>query len=238
MIVEESNEQNMINGNGERSSLEDQVYKRIKLAILSKELRPGEKVSHAEWAERLNFSRTPVRDALKRLENEGLIVRETERIWHVYTLTLEDVFMIFDARIAVDGRIAYLAAQNITAEQIEELKTLLARMDQTRIDNSYDAFLEENKKFHSFLNNVCNNSYLIKANLLLNEKTSRLYPKGINIDHRLEKGFKENLLIAQALIDRDPTKAQHHQVQHIISYRDHLIKVIKEMVIPYTGPEF
>lgn len=224
--------------NGERVSLEDQVYTQIKQAILKKELRPGEKVSHAEWAERLNISRTPVRDALKRLEQEGLIIRETERIWHVYTLTIEDVYMLFDARLATDGRIAYLAAQHMTDAREAELREVLLGMEQTCNDNDYDAFTEANNCFHDFLNRISENPYLVKLNLSLHEKTRRLYPKGINIDRRLEKGFQENLLIAQALIDRDPEKAELLQRRHINSYRDHLVKVIKEMVIPYTGPEF
>lgn len=236
-VVEKENADDIVT-NGERVSLEDQVYKRIKEAILLKELRPGEKVSHGEWAERLKISRTPVRDALKRLESEGLVIRETERIWHVYTLTIADVYMIFDARIAIDGRIAYLAAQNMTDEKMAEIESLLVEMDQTRIQNDYDAFNIVNRKFHAFLNETSNNPYLIRANSLLHEKTFRLYPKGLNIDHRLEKGLKENVSIAQAIMNRDPDLAEHLQKLHIISYRDHLIRVLKEIVIPYTGPEF
>jgi len=219
-------------------SFEEQVYRRIKAAILEKELRPGEKISHTEWAERLKISRTPVRDALKRLENEGLIIRETERTWHVYTLTLEDLYQIYDARIGIDGRIAYHAAENMNDKLSEELKSLLAQMDETRLANDYDAFNKVNGRFHDFLNRISGNPYLVQANLLLHEKTARLYPKGINIDHRLENGYQENVLIANALLERDAIKAEQMQRQHILSYRDHLIKVLKEMVIPYTGPEF
>ena len=226
------------NNHHERGSLEDQVYQRIKEAILEKELRPGEKVSHTEWAELLNISRTPVRDALKRLEQEGLIIRETERIWHVYTLTIQDVYMIFDARVATDGRIAYLAAKNITPSIIAEIQANLAEMKQTHLANDYDAFNRVNRGFHALLNQACRNPYLVHLSQQLHEKTSRLYPKGINIDHRLEKGLQENLLLAQALMDSDPEKAEFYQKQHIISYRDHLIRVIEELVIPYTGPEF
>lgn len=222
----------------ESTSLEDQVYALIKSAILNRELRPGEKVSHTDWAERLHISRTPVRDALKRLENEGLIIRETERIWHVYTLTLDDVYKIFEARVATDTHIASLAALNITPQQIVEIEGLLAEMELTHRANNYDAFNKVNSRFHDLLNRASKNAYLVQVNLLLHEKTTRLYPKGINIDHRLEKGLAENQKIAQAIIARDPELAAKYQEEHVRSYCAHLVKVIKEIVIPYTGPEF
>ncbi len=172
------------------------------------------------------------------MENEGLIIRETERVWHIYTLTIDDVTKIFDARIATDGRIAYLAALNATDETITAFKQIIETMELTSIENNYDEFTAENSKFHALLNHAADNEYLATLNRYLHEKTTRLYPKGINIDHRLEKGLKENRLIVEAIIEHDPQKAQQYQEKHVRSYRDHLIRVIQEMVIPYTGPEF
>lgn len=238
MTIMQKDQVSQAEENGERSSLEEQVYNRIKNAILQKELRPGEKISHAEWAERLGISRTPVRDALKHLEIEGLVIRETERIWHVYTLTIDELLLIYDARLATDGRIAYLCAQNMTPEKDAQMRQLLDEMEETRVRNNYDAFNEANRRFHLLMNDVAGNPYLVQASKHLHERTSRLYPKGMNIDHRLEKGLQENRLIAQAIFDRNPELAEEMQRKHIISYRDHLIRVIKEMIIPYTGPEF
>ena len=222
----------------EKANFETLAYGQIKSAILQKELRPGEKISYTDWADRLKISRTPVRDALKRLEYEGFIVRETERYWHVYTLTIEEVESIFDTREAVDGKISYLAALRITPELVVELEQIHEAMEETRLHHDYETFYNINSNYHGLLNRASQNDYLVSVSKLLNEKLSRLYPKGINIDGRLEKGITENRLISDALIAHDPEAAERAQITHLRSYRSLLIMVLKEMVIPYTGPVF
>jgi len=218
--------------------MEKQAYDQIRAAIIEKTLKAGEKIHLVEWTEKLSMSRTPVRDALRRLENEGLVVRESERQWHVYTLSLEDVYRIFEAREGVDGEIAYLAAKNITDEQLVELQTILDEEEQTKLINDYELYHEVDEKFHQLLNRAANNEYLVEFQLRLVDKLGRLYPKGINIGNRLEASIIENGLIAQALIDHDPEKARDHQIGHINSYRDHLIMVLQKLVIPFVGPTF
>jgi DNA-binding GntR family transcriptional regulator len=222
----------------ETYSLEQQAYERIRSAILEKTLKPGEKIHLAEWAERLNMSRTPVRDTLRRLENDGLVIRESERQWHVYVLTLEDVYRIFEARIGVDGEIAYLAARNITDEQLIEVQAILDEAEQTRNQNDYEFYHSVDEKFHQLLNNAANNEYLIQFQLRLIDKLGRIYPKGLNIGNRLQASLSENKLIAQALFEHNPEKARENQIIHINAYRDHLFLVLQKLVIPFTGPTF
>ena len=222
----------------ETNSLEQQVYQRIKTAIIEKDLKPGEKIRVAEWAEQLKMSRTPVRDALRRLENEGLVIRESERQWHVYLLTLEDVYKIFEARNGVDGEIAYLAAKNITNKQLVEVQKILDEAEETRIRNDYELYHAVDERFHQLLNEAANNEYLVTFQSRLVDLLGRLYPKGINIGNRLEASLNENKMIAQALFEHDPDKARKYQISHINSYRDHLILVLQKLVIPFTGPAF
>ncbi|MGE5465157.1 MAG: GntR family transcriptional regulator, partial [Syntrophothermus sp.] len=145
---------------------------------------------------------------------------------------------IFEARVAVDGEIAYLAAKNITDTQIAELQTILNEAEETRKQNDYELYHAVDEKFHQLLNKAANNAYLVQFQQRLVDKLVRLYPKGINIGNRLENSTRENRLIADALISQDPEKAREYQVAHINSYRDHLILVLQKLVIPFTGPAF
>jgi DNA-binding GntR family transcriptional regulator len=224
--------------NVQHSSLEEQVYQKIKKAILNKDLKPGEKVSHSEWADRLNISRTPVRDALKRLENEGLIIRESERQWHVYLLTLDDVYKIFEARLAIDGYIAYLAAKNL--EDVEEaaLKKMLADMDTARVNRDHPALDNANNDLHRLLSRAAKNQYLSECSQELGDKLTRLWPKELKIEGRMDKRYDENLQIVQALLAHDPEAAEKAQRDHLISARNYLLLILKKVVIPYVGPEF
>lgn len=219
-------------------SLETQVYRQIKSAILHKEIKPGSRISYAEWAERLKISRTPVRDALRRLEYEGLVVRASERVWYVYTLTLAEIEEIFDGRETVDSGVAYYAAKNITDAEIAEMDQIMAEMEGSLQHNDYEEFHRINDRFHDLMNRASRNAYLSRYSTNLNERLSRVYPKGINIEGRLAKGVAENRRIAAAIKARDPEAAQQRQLEHLRSYRVHLRKVLEEMVIPYSGPEF
>lgn len=220
------------------STLETQAYERIKQAILSKELKPGEKVSHTEWAERLNFSRTPVRDALKRLEFEGFIIRETERQWHVYTLTIQDIYKLYDVIQSVEGFIAYLAAQNFTDAMAEEASKLLRVMDEGRKHHDYGAYLPANGQFHALMETAANNEKLVEISRLTREKMARVPARDLHLEGRLDRSYEENRLIIDALTRRDAEAADRHQRAHLRSSRDYMILLLEKLIIPYVGPEF
>ena len=222
----------------ERNTLETQAYERIKQAILSKELKPGEKVSHTEWAERLNFSRTPVRDALKRLEFEGFIIRETERQWHVYTITIQDVHKLYEVIQSIEGYIAYLAAQNFTNAMCEEVKELLQLMEEAKKNHDYATFLPTNTRFHRLMERAANNAKLVEISQLTREKMARIQARDLHIEGRLERSYDENKQIADALIRRDPESAERSQRIHLRSSRDYIIMLLEKLIIPYVGPEF
>ena len=224
--------------NYERNTLETQAYERIKQAILTKELKPGEKVSHTEWAERLNFSRTPVRDALKRLEFEGFIIRETERQWHVYTLTIEDVHKLYEVIQSLEGYIAYLAAQNFTDKMAEEVRELLRQMNEAKDKRDYSQYLPANSEFHKLMERAANNPKLVELSHITREKLARIQARNLHLEGRLERSYEENRLIADALIRRDPEAAERNQRTHLRSSHDYIVLVLEQLIIPYVGHEF
>ena len=220
------------------TSLEMQAYERIKKAILSKELKPGERISQNDWVERLKISRTPVRDALKRLEYEALIIRDTERQWHVYTLTIEDVHQLYDVRESVEGYLAFLAAQNFTDAWAEEMKKVISAMKEHKEKVDHDAFDDDNRHFHRIINDAAANSYLVDIVNRVNDRLHRLRPHGVHIEGRLDQAYGENINIANALIARDKEKAECYQRVHLRSSRDYLILLLTQIIIPFTGPQF
>jgi len=222
----------------ERNSLETQAYERIKKAILCKELKPGEKVSHTEWADRLNFSRTPVRDALKRLEFEGFIIRENERQWHVYTLTIDEVYKLYEVIQGVEGYIAFLAAQNFTDDMSAEAQEILQVMEAAKKTRDYSAFNAANNRFHFLIDSAANNPNLVEIGHLTREKMIRIHSRDLHIEGRLERSYEENTAIAQAMIKHDAEEAQRQQRSHLRSSRDYLIMLLDKLIIPYVGPEF
>jgi DNA-binding GntR family transcriptional regulator len=109
-------------------SLRDQVYGRLRAAILSGEMRPGSAVIEVDVAERLGASRTPVREALRRLESEGLLEPRGGRGSVVRVLKRDDVECIFEIREALETLAARRAARRLDAAGFGELDRLVQRM--------------------------------------------------------------------------------------------------------------
>jgi DNA-binding GntR family transcriptional regulator len=220
------------------TSLETQAYEEIKQAIFTKELKPGEKVSQNDWVDRLNISRTPVRDALKRLEYEGLIIRDTERLWHVYTLTIEDVRRLYEIRESVEGYLAFLAAQNFREEHCKKVRAILQKMESFKGATDHDGFDAENHKFHALIIEAAANPYMVEIIHQVDNKLHRLRPKGVHLEGRLERAFEENKGIAEAMIEHNPEKTEQLQRAHLRSSYEYLMLLLTRIIIPFTGPEF
>lgn len=218
-------------------SLEDQAYNAIKDAIKTLKVRPGEKISYTEWADQLKISRTPVRDALKRLEQEGLVIRETGRQWHVYTLTLQDVYKLHELREGVDTYIARLAALNLTEAQAKRIRELLKDMDAAQARDDRHAFREADTEFHRIMEAASQNPYMVKVSLNISDLLARLRPR-FSIEGRIKNTYRENVKIAQALFEHDPAAAAQAQLEHIHASRDNLVKLIEQWIIPLVGEEF
>ena len=107
---------------------QESVATRLRHLILSRELRPGERLVQSKLAEQLGVSRTPIREALHSLESDGLVKLSPHKGASVADLSISDLENIYNIRIAIEGYGAYLAAQSITDEDLERLKALVRRM--------------------------------------------------------------------------------------------------------------
>jgi DNA-binding GntR family transcriptional regulator len=218
--------------------LEDRIYRDIKESIKSLKLRPGQKISYTDWADKHDTSRTPVRDALKRLELEGLVVRENGRVWRVYTLTLEDVVKIHDAREGIEGSIARLAARNLTDAQATRLRELVAQMEQACLVQDRESFRRADREFHAIMNTAADNKYLLEAYESMDTLLARLRGQNISIEGRIARTYRENARIAEALIAHDEDAAECAQRDHLRASRDNLMTILEQMIVPYVGNQF
>lgn len=137
----------------------DTVYTRLREAILSAELRPNRRLVEDELAEWLNVSRTPVREALLRLEQEGLV--ERNRGWVVRENNPSEIRARLECRLAIEGYAARLAADRRTDAELEELGQLASLMEEPGISRL--EFNRLNDRFHKVLTEAAANPTL--ANL-------------------------------------------------------------------------
>lgn len=134
-------------------SLPEVVYRQLREAILNGLYRPAQVLRQEELAARLGVSRAPLREALPRLEADGLVVSSPRRGYSVRSLEPEEIAEIFDLRILVESRAAYFATLHRTKEDVVRLKCLIEGMAAVNISDQAGivAWADLNFKFHDCL---------------------------------------------------------------------------------------
>lgn len=152
--------------------LRDVVFKTLRQAILRGELKPGERLMEIKLANKLGVSRTPIREAIRKLELEGLVLMIPRRGAEVAEITEKSLNDVLEVRKALEELSVQLACERITPEQVEEMK--MAAEDFRKVLKSGDVtkIAEADVKFHDIIFAATNNQRLIT---LLNNLREQMY---------------------------------------------------------------
>jgi DNA-binding GntR family transcriptional regulator len=186
--------------------LPETIQRQIKAAIVAGQFVPGQMLRQEELAQRLGASRAPLREALSRLEAEGLVVLLPRRGYAVMSLDRDEIAELFDLRIVLEERLARLAAERRSAADIARLKGISAQMaalsPQTNPDIVADWY-DQNTEFHSALVEPAGLRHFTR---LYNTVRENLEPY-IRVEMQLTGGFEqaqdEHDQIIAAFVGRD-----------------------------------
>jgi DNA-binding GntR family transcriptional regulator len=129
-------------------SLDEAVYQQIKNAILNVTLMPGSPLIETRLADELGVSRTPIRKALARLEQEGFVSAAPSKGYQVAEILLQDIQQIYDLREILECHLVRETAASFTAEELSELEAALDAADHAFQKEDYAGFLSTNRLFH------------------------------------------------------------------------------------------
>jgi len=190
----------------------DDVYERLREAILTGRARPNERLIEAELADRLQVSRTPIRESLQRLAAEGLVVSR-RRGWVVLEHTSVEIREIYEARAALEGYCARLAAQRATDAQLKEIASL--HHPKRNLKSSRQHLVEINDGFHDAILAAAQNERL--ADMIRRNRTyyftfriAQLYS-----DEEADASIAGHQAIVRALLQRDANRAEREMRAHI-----------------------
>ncbi len=204
-------------------TLSDFVADQLRQAILSDKIQPGQRLVEQELAENLKTSRGPVRDALKMLESEGLIMRQSHRGAFVAELKPEDVVEIYTLREAVENLAIRFAIRKATDEQIDELSKIVYQMEQlAQRDYTQLEATDLDMEFHYTLCKISGHTRLLNtwvamsAQIRLVLLKHRLWnPK----DHR-ERSITWHARIVDSLHQRDVEQATKELHTHLLASKE------------------
>jgi DNA-binding GntR family transcriptional regulator len=189
-------------------SLTEQVYETIKHEIISCVFQPGQQIAQRQLAERYNTGITPIREALQKLSQEGLVQSIPRFGYLVMPITLADMGEIFELRSILETSAARLAALRATPEQLEHLSELANYTYIYRDRNSYSDFLSVNREFHLAVAEASGNRRLVDTISQCLSELNRVFYLGLDIKDSADEMRMEHQTLFEALKNRDADRAE------------------------------
>lgn len=218
-----------------RRGLKNVAYDCLLDAISTCELKPGQAIVEQEISDRLNISRTPIREALKQLESEGVVRHFPSRGTFVSKLTVQDVDEIFQLRELFEMTALKNAINCISEDELDHIEELLRDLDDRRSEDPHtkEVFYRSDRDLHLMIMKYSGNSRMIKFHTTLEVQLEQLRRISSMTPMRLVKSRQEHLDIIYALRTRDLPSASKYLSIHLQNVKESTLNVCRTMVAQY-----
>lgn len=207
--------------------LREMVFESLREAIILGRLKPGERLMEIQLAEEMGVSRTPVREAIRKLELEGFVVMVPRKGAYVAGISLKDIVDVFEVRAALEGLAAGLAAERITDEELEQLERSLIQVN-TSSGGDINAFIEGDSSFHHLIYLASRNQRLVQIITHLQEQIHRFRMTTLSQPGRTKIALDEHKKIIEAISERNTELAQTLAREHIENAEQILLNALRE----------
>ena len=206
------------------TSRADAVFERIESDILTGVYKRGEVLTETELSNALSVSRTPIREAIRRLEQENLL-RETPKGHEVVGITHQDILDIYDIRIKIEGVACRLCAERISDEALKEMREIIELQEFYTFKNQADKIKGTDSRFHDLI--FINSGSAVYQDILssLHRKVQLCRKVSFSGTERAEKAVKEHLEIFKAIESRNGELAEKLMQNHIINAKNNITRI-------------
>jgi DNA-binding GntR family transcriptional regulator len=200
-------------------NLSERAYVKIKKMISDYRFSPGSRLNVEQLARDLGTSRTPVWEAVRRLEQEGLVKNIPNRGVFIVELTREVAIELYTVREVLEGMAARLAVQRISDKALERMETLLRAQEKIVAEEDLVSYSKSDFEFHASIYAACGNAILRE---MLESIKQKARPIAMHITPILTELFHDHKMIVHALRLRDPLLAE-------VAFREHNQRVLKQL---------
>ncbi|MDR7420186.1 MAG: GntR family transcriptional regulator [Armatimonadota bacterium] len=190
-----------------RSTLGGPIHAALRRQIMTGQIRPGDRLVESQLAGRWGVSKSPLREALKALQHEGLVEAVPRRGYIVTPITVKQVQDLFDLRLILEREAAARAARTASVAQVEGLRDLVGDPYVVGDVESQNRFLTVNKQFHLAVARITGNQRLVGLLDRLLDELERLFHLGLDVRDRADALVQEHRDLVAAIADRDPGRA-------------------------------
>lgn len=209
-------------------SLQEDIYNKLRNAIIYGELSPGEKLSEIELAKRMNTSRTPIREAFRQLQTLGYIAVSPNKGAYVSKLSPEEIEEIYNIVSLLEGYAAELAAQRANISGLNELRRLQRKLIFLASKKKYFDYMKVNTTFHCLIAALSGNNNL---NRIVSELRAHIYwyrLASVTVSGYLEKYASDHESIIDSIAKRDSIQARKYMKDHVNFVKKILVDFLKE----------
>lgn len=208
-------------------SLEEQVYETLEEEILSGSLAKGQIVTENELSGRLGVSRTPVRGALRRLAEEGLVNIAPNRRATIIGISKEDLIDTYMIRMRLEGLSSALAAERMTVDEKKQLTDFVELSEYYIKKQDTEHLRQLDTEFHSMIYRASGNRMLCKVLSELHRNITRYRKISLGTPGRLVDSVAEHREILEAILDGDKERADKLTLAHVEHALDNLTNTLK-----------
>ena len=208
----------------DKYSLRGRVFNKLREDILSGKYQDHEELKEVAIGEELGVSRTPVREAFRQLELEGLIQIVPNKGAYVTGITAKEVKDIYMIRSSLEGMCARLATENITEEQLEELEENVYLASFHASKGHMEQMTELDNRFHHILYEACDSKMLEKLLQDFHQYVMRIRKKTLSTKERGIASNEEHRQIMEAIKAKNPDEAQRLANMHMNNAYDNMVK--------------
>lgn len=207
----------------EHKPLRELVYEELRKLITTGQIKPGTRMMEIDIAESMGVSRTPVREAIRQLEKDNLVTIEPRRGAYVSDITTKDIEDMLLVREPLEGLATYLAAINMSDEQIEELAQMKEKYESAFENGTSEDLIELDTQFHNIIGEGSGNTYLISVLQDMREQVLRFRYIYFKSQKRAEDVIKDHNDILESIRSRNSADAKKYAIRHIDRLRASII---------------
>lgn len=199
----------------QHGSLRNKVFTQLQNDILNGKYQPGESLIETKLSEEMGVSRTPIREAIRQLELEGLVQSIPNKGAIVKGISAQDIEDIYTIRMLIEGLAARWAAEKITPWELSELKEALELEEFYTLKNDTDHLLKFDSRFHEIIFKASKSKPLMHTLSTFHHYVQRARNTSLSSPGRAQEVLEEHKAILQAIIDRDVERAERLTTEHV-----------------------
>jgi DNA-binding GntR family transcriptional regulator len=198
-----------------QGSLTERVFVQLQNDILNGRYQPGDSLVEMRLSEDMGVSRTPVREAIRQLELEGLVQSLPNRGAVVTGITSKDIEDIYTIRMLIEGLAARWAAEKITSAELDELKEAVEFEEFYTLKNDTAHLTKYDSRFHDTIYKACKSKPLMHTLSTFHHYVLKARSASLSSPDRAQKVLEEHKAILQAITEKKPDEAEKLTVEHI-----------------------